>query len=290
MKYTKKNRSKEVKHSGNTEHSKSSDTQQDRSKANVIKRTRDEEIKACFDAAKQNLDGLLKSKKQVIQDLARELERLGRRREDIAAEIVHELRNCEELSRSQIYSYLDDKYKNQTQAQKRKGKKESIPDPKTGTESPQELPITIDNDGQQTTSNEHDTQELKEPADTPAESVTSNQQSNLTNLQKSDWNPDPKTGTESLLPEQGTTQLEEDSDKHNNALYEENAELKEALSRQNAFTKANEISLHEIERIIPKEKYPNLEEAMQKSRDSIYVVFNKSGMFERAIPDIFMRK
>ena len=59
MKYTKKNRSKEVKHSGNTEHSKSSDTQQDRSKANVIKRTRDEEIKACFDAAKQNLDGLL---------------------------------------------------------------------------------------------------------------------------------------------------------------------------------------------------------------------------------------
>ena len=93
-----------------------------------------------------------------------------------------------------------------------------------------------------------------------------------------------------MLPEQGTIQLEEASDKHNNALYEENAELKEALSRQNAFIKANEISLHEIERIIPKEKYPNLEEAMQKSRDSIYVVFNKSGMFERAIPDILRRK
>ena len=124
----------------------------------------------------------------------------------------------------------------------------------------------------------------------PTASLTSNQQLNSANLQKSDWNPDPKTGTESLLPEQGTTQLEEASDKHNNALCAENAELKEALSRQNAFTKANEISLHEIERIIPKEKYPNLEEAMQKSRDSIYVVFNKSGMFERAIPDIFRGK
>ena len=142
--------------------------------ANTIKRTPDEEIKACFEAAKQKLDRLLKSRKQVIQDLARELERLGRRREDIAAEIVHGLRNCEELSRSQIYSYLDDKYKNQTQAQRRKGKES---------------------------------------------------------------NPDPKTGTESLLPEQGTTQLEEASDKHNNALYEENAELKEDLSRQNAFSK-----------------------------------------------------
>ena len=243
--------------------------------ANAITRTPDEEIKACFGAAKQKLDGLLKSRKQVIQDLARELELLGRRTEDIAAEIVHELRNCEELSRS---CYLDDKYKNQTQAQRRKGKKESNPDPKTGTESSLEQRITVGNKGRQTIYNEHDSQELKEPADTPAVSVTSNQQSNLTNLQKSDWNPDPKTGTESLLPEQGTTQLEEASD--NNALYKENAE-------QNAFTKANEISLHEIERIIPKEKYPNLEEAMQKSRDSIYVVFNKSGMFERAIPDIF---
>ena len=43
--------------------------------ANTIKRTPDEEIKACFEAAKQKLDRLLKSRKQVIQDLARELER-----------------------------------------------------------------------------------------------------------------------------------------------------------------------------------------------------------------------
>src|SRR5215831_9721416 len=176
MKYTKKNSSKEVKHSGNTKHSKSSDMQQASSKsseneANAIKRTPDEEIKACFEAAKQKLDGLLKSRKQVIQDLARELERLGRRTEDIAAEIVHELRNCKELSRSQIYSYLDDKYKNQTQAQRRKGKKASNPDPKTGTECPLEQTITVGNNGRQTIYNEHDFQELKEPAYTPAVSV-----------------------------------------------------------------------------------------------------------------------
>lgn len=63
-------------------------------------------------------------------------------------------------------------------------------------------------------------------------------------------------------------------DDHND-VYAENAELKEALTRQIGFTTANEISLHEIEFTIPKEKYPNLEEAMQKSRDSVYLVFDK---------------
>ena len=114
MKYTKKNSSKEVKQSGNTKHSKSSDMQQDSSKSNedevnAIKRKQDDEISACFEAAKQKIGRLLTSKKQTIKDLARDLERLGRPVDHIAAEIVHELRNCEELSRSQIYSYLDDK-------------------------------------------------------------------------------------------------------------------------------------------------------------------------------------
>jgi len=44
--------------------------------------------------------------------------------------------------------------------------------------------ITVGNNGRQTISNDHDTEELKEPADTPAGYVTSNQQSNLANLQK----------------------------------------------------------------------------------------------------------
>ena len=56
-----------------------------------------------------------------------------------------------------------------------------------------------------------------------------------------------------------------------NPVYAENAELREALSRQNAFIKANEIPLHEIEFTVTKEKYPNIEDAMQKSRDSVYL-------------------
>ena len=80
------------------------------------------------------------------------------------------------------------------------------------------------------------------------------------------------------------------SEKHNNALYSENTELKEALSRQTTFVKADEVSVHEIGFTIPKEKYPNLEEAMQQSRDSVYVVFDKSGMLQCAIPDIFKGK
>jgi hypothetical protein len=98
----------------------------------AIKQKRDEEISACFEAAKKKLDGLLTSKKKVIRDLACELERLGRRTEDIAAEIVAELSDCEEISKSLIYAYLDDKYKDQAQAQRRKGKKLV---PETGTET-----------------------------------------------------------------------------------------------------------------------------------------------------------
>ena len=46
----------------------------------------------------------------------------------------------------------------------------------------------------------------------------------------------------------------------------------------------------EIQLTIPKKEYPSLEEAMHKSRDSVYVVFDKHGILERAIPDIFKGK
>jgi uncharacterized membrane-anchored protein YhcB (DUF1043 family) len=140
MRMTTKNSSKEVEESGNTKHSKSLDVQQDSSKSNEdevndIKRKQDEEISACFEAAKQKIGRLLTSKKQTIKDLARELERLGRPVDHIAAEIVHELRECEELSKSLIYSYLDEKYKDSSHASRRKGKKTKNLVPETGTES-----------------------------------------------------------------------------------------------------------------------------------------------------------
>jgi hypothetical protein len=77
-----------------------------------------------------------------------------------------------------------------------------LQDPETG--SPPERTITVGSNARQRS--EHDIQELKEPAETPAQSVTSNQQSNPVNLQKPDLNPDPKTGTESWSSEQGRTE------------------------------------------------------------------------------------
>jgi hypothetical protein len=112
--------------------------QQDRksneNEVNDIKRKQDDEISACFEAAKQKIGRVLTSKKQVIRDLAHELERLGRPVDHIAAEIVHELRECEELSKSLIYSYLDKKYKDHSHASRRKGKKTKNVVPETGTD------------------------------------------------------------------------------------------------------------------------------------------------------------
>jgi hypothetical protein len=102
--------------------------------ADAVKRKRDEEISTSFERAKENLNGLLRSKKQVIRDLALELERLGRPVDHIAAEIVHELRECEDLSKSLIYSYLDEKYKDPSHSSRRRGKKTKKLVPETGTE------------------------------------------------------------------------------------------------------------------------------------------------------------
>jgi hypothetical protein len=68
-------------------------------------------------------------------------------------------------------------------------------------------------------------------------------------------------------------------------LYCENLELKEALRRQTLFTKAEEIPPYEIVFTIPKEKFPNLNEAMQRSKDAIYVIFDKSGILECAVAE-----
>jgi hypothetical protein len=67
-------------------------------------------------------------------------------------------------------------------------------------------------------------------------------------------------------------------------------ELKQTVSRLTIFTKANDISKDEIEFTIPKEKGPNLVDAIQKCENSVHVVFDRSGMLERAIPDIYRGK
>jgi hypothetical protein len=71
------------------------------------------------------------------------------------------------------------------------------------------------------------------------------------------------------------------------ALIIENSELKEAVKRQTALLKADQVSSNEITFIVPKEKFNQLKKTMKISRDSIRLVFDKSGMFERAESDAF---
>lgn len=71
------------------------------------------------------------------------------------------------------------------------------------------------------------------------------------------------------------------------ALSFENSELKEALKRQTTLLSADQVTANEIMFIVPKEKFNQLKEAMEISRDSINLVFDKSGVLERAEPDIF---
>src|SRR5215831_14065124 len=79
---------------------------------------------------------------------------------------------------------INTKIKHRHNGKKKESNANTNPVPKTGTESSLKQTITVGNNGRQTISNDHDTEELKEPADTPAGYVTSNQQSNLANLQK----------------------------------------------------------------------------------------------------------
>jgi hypothetical protein len=71
------------------------------------------------------------------------------------------------------------------------------------------------------------------------------------------------------------------------ALILENSELKEALKRQTMLLSTDQVAANEIMFIVPKEKFNQLREAMGVSRDSIHLVFDKSGVLERAESDIF---
>ena len=66
--------------------------------------------------------------------------------------------------------------------------------------------------------------------------------------------------------------------------------LKEALTKATQFTKTDQISTHEIQFTIPKEKHSQLTAAIDSSRNSVYLTFDKSGILEHAEPDIFREK
>src|SRR5215472_5583097 len=100
-------------------------------------------------------------------------------------------------------------------------------------------------------------------------------------------------------PKNSTIESEE-APELSGTIHEQNQNVQTIASNNSKTTNPLDESLTEVEitgyninpdlLTIPKEKYPDLEEAMQKSRSSVYVVFDKSGMLERAIPDILSGK
>jgi hypothetical protein len=80
-----------------------------------------------------------------------------------------------------------------------------------------------------------------------------------------------------------------DYNKHQ-AICSENYELKQAVKRLTSIVTADKISATEIEFRIHKAKYEYVKAAMESSRDSIYITFDKSGILQHADSDIFREK
>jgi hypothetical protein len=259
-----------------------------------------EEIASLFRAANDKLDKVdndaKKEKQQIVEDLARDLEKF-RPIDKIASEIVEELR--EKVSKSVVYAALDDRYKTSYRVQNaRKRKKEKA----DGLAPTSELKpkIVVDRLGHQMVEPAAETRQPDQSAGDKG--TTSKSEAHEQRDSAAASSPPSPVCKQCQAKDIRITELDKRMQKNNelvlqlmrqsndiNALSAENAELKEALSSQ-TFVKADEISLHELGFPIPKAKYPNLEEAMLKSRDSVYVVFDKSGRFERAIPDTLRGK
>lgn len=217
--------------------------------------------------------------RDLIHELARQLdERRLCKRGHISIkikEILEDKIRAGKVTERWIRKCLPPEYKREYIKDKRE--LSSLSEKKAGAEPLSEQTIMVGNDGQQT---------LKEPTDTLV--------SNPTNLQRSDWNP--KTGTQSLSPEQGTTRQSTDtthpSDKYIGQectscleLQDEVTQLREALQRISIST-ADQISAAGFECIIPKEEYELVKDAMDRSENAIFVKCDGSKKFVCALADV----
>jgi hypothetical protein len=256
-------------------------------------KSNEKEISLCVQAAIEKLDRVdadAKEKKtQIVQDLAKDLEKKIPT-DRICNEIVHQLRG--KVSERLIRGCLDEKYKDNRRvenARKQKKKHQSTDDlaaPLPLNHQPEKKKIVINTSGKEVAEPQPSIIEGTEDKEVIAQS---NRTKECNNCKVKDSKIEELKGLIMKAKKTRTVRENNPADNHNDVC-EENAELKEALSRKDAFIKADEISLHEIEYIIPKEKGPDLGEAIQKCRDSVYLIFDKSGAFERAIPDIFRGK
>ena len=217
-----------------------------------------------------------KEKKNIVKDLARDLE--GKiRLETICVEIINQL--CGRVSERFIRECLDDKYKQQIRAENAKKQKilykaeesyENLaalaPLKQQGEYAKKTKQIISVQSGQAGSIERKKEAQLSLTYRTPKESTIDNKVSGQN-----------RVGDVKECPRC----KEKDST---------NRELTEALSRQSALVTAEKLSADGTEFRIPKEKYQHLSDAMQKSKNFVLIIFGKSGLFERAVPDEFRRK
>lgn len=112
-------------------------------------------------------------------------------------------------------------------------------------------------------------------ASTDGKSASYDEQVTVT---KTPTNDEPST-TEKINPEKECSGCEE--------LYRKNQELEEVIRRNTMLHRADEIAETEIEILIPKERYPMLTDAMDKSKNSIRLTCDEGRTFVRADPDVY---
>lgn len=239
----------------------------------------EDEISQLFEEAKANLGNMeaqaKKEKKQIIRDLAKTLE--GKIPTDIISiEIITRLRG--KVSERFVRESLDEKYKQKhrvenARKQTRQGAEEKL-------NLAAVTPLNLLDEAKNKQVIMHDVQGRSIEGEESEKNPTNNNAFTDNN----------NIFASRVASQRLGKQHKELECSRCNALYLENLELKEAFSRQSYFINADKISKYEIELEIPREKYSNLKEAIEKSKDSIYIILDKASNIECVVPDIFRVK
>jgi hypothetical protein len=91
------------------------------------------------------------------------------------------------------------------------------------------------------------------------------------------------------VTDQYTTSDDNDDDKYK-ALRSENYELKQTVKRLTSIVPADKISATELEFTILKSKFEEVKAAIDSSKDSVYLTFDRSGILQRVDSDIFRER
>lgn len=241
----------------------------------------EEEISRLFENAIIKIDEIdkqaKKEKKNIVKGLARDLE--GKiRPETVCIEIINQLRG--RVSERFIRKCLEDKYKQQVRAMNAKKQKT----PSKAEESYENLAALMPLKQQE----EEYTNKIEQVIP-----IQSGQAGAIEGIEEAHLSLASSTTQEAIVDNiiAGHNRVNDVNEcpscKEKDFA---NHELTEALSRQTALVSAEKISEHGTEFRIPKEKYLHLIYAMKKSKDSILIRFDESGVFERVVPDILIRE